>query len=88
MMAGEPNMPTLSTPPRNTEKVVLRISPQMMQSITDTARTLRQTKSDFIRKSLQRNLVYVTQNELPLVNNPKVKAALASSLEEQNGGVR
>lgn len=81
-------MPTLSTPPRNTEKVVLRISPQMMQSITDTARTLRQTKSDFIRKSLQRNLVYVTQNELPLVNNPKVKAALASSLEEQNGGVR
>lgn len=77
-----------TVPPRHTQEFALRISPEMSAAITQAAKALRLSKSDFIRKSCQRNLVYVNQNEIPLLANPKVKAALAASLEEQNGGAR
>lgn len=84
--AGKPYMTTPATASsRNSEKLNVKISPLLNISLSEAARRLRLSKADFVRKSIQRNLVYVTQNELPLLNNEKLRVALAASLEEQNG---
>jgi len=55
----------------------------MARAVSNSARILNMSKSDFLRKSVKRNLDYVTKNELPLIEqNSRLKEALAVELTE------
>ena len=67
-------------------EMTLRMPVDMAKAVTNSARILNMTKSDFLRKSVKRNLEYVAKNELPLIEqNSRLKEALAVEL---TGGIR
>ena len=60
--------------------LLLRLHPRIVRAVDDVASTLRMNRSEFIRKSIARNLDYATKNEVPLVrNNPLLQNALDRS---------
>jgi predicted DNA-binding protein len=64
-------------------EMTLRMPPDMARAVTNSAKLLSMTKSDFLRKSVKRNLEYVLKNELPLIEtNSRLKEALAVELTE------
>jgi hypothetical protein len=72
---------TQSQPTTRTVEMTLRMPPDMAKAVTNSARALSMSKSDFVRKSLKRNLDYVLKNELPLIEtNSRLKEALAVEL--------
>jgi predicted transcriptional regulator len=57
--------------------VLLRVDRRTVRAVDNVASTLRMNRSEFIRKSIARNLDYALKNEVPLVlNNPLLRNAL------------
>ena len=72
---------TISQAPVRNVEMTLRMPPDMARAVGHSARALSMTKSDFVRKSVKRNLDYVLKNELPLIEtNSRLKEALAVEL--------
>ncbi len=62
-------------------EMTLRMPADMAKAVSNSARILNMTKSDFLRKSVKRNLEYVAKNELPLIEtNSRLKEALTVEL--------
>ena len=72
---------TNSHNPIRTVEMTLRMPPDMAKAVTNSARALSMTKSDFVRKSVKRNLEYCFKNEIQLIEgNSRIKEALAVDL--------
>jgi metal-responsive CopG/Arc/MetJ family transcriptional regulator len=56
--------------------VILRLPKAMLSELDRTAELLRMNRTEYIRKSLTRNLEFSRKNEIPLVQNPAIQSAL------------
>jgi hypothetical protein len=58
-------------------EMVLRLTPDLAKEVRFVAEELRMTQAAFIRKTLARGVAFSRKNELPLLQNPKIKDALS-----------
>lgn len=50
-------------------QILINLPPEMFDDVTFLANQTGKTKTQFVRKSLQRNILFVRRYELPYVNN-------------------
>jgi uncharacterized protein (DUF1778 family) len=56
--------------------LTLRVPKDTQDHIDKAARTLRMTRTDWIRKAISRNLKYCLEVELPLVESQRIQEVL------------
>ena len=62
-------------------EMTLRMPADMARAVATSAKILNMNKTQFLIKSVKRNLDYVTKNEIPLIEtNSRLKEALAVEL--------
>ena len=59
-------------------EMVLRLAPELAREVRFVAEELRMTQAAFVRKTLARGVAFARKNELPLLQNPKIKDALST----------
>jgi hypothetical protein len=67
----------MTTPNVKQSEMVLRLTPDLAKEVRFVAEELRMTQAAFIRKTLARGVAFSRKNELPLLQNPKIKDALS-----------
>ena len=58
-------------------EMVLRLAPELAREVRFVAEELRMTQAAFVRRTLARGVVFAKRNELPLLQNPRIKDALS-----------
>ena len=58
-------------------EMVLRLAPDLAKEVRHVAEELRMTQAAYIRKTLTRGVAFSKTNELPLLQNPRIKDALS-----------
>ena len=64
-------------------EMVLRLDHSMARELRQVSQSLSMTQSAFVRKTLGRGIAFSKAKELPLVENPKIKAALSTEVDLQ-----
>jgi hypothetical protein len=64
-------------------EMVIRLDPIMAHELRKVAASLSMTQISYIRKTLGRGIAFSKRNELPLVETPKIKAALSTEVDLQ-----
>jgi hypothetical protein len=61
----------MKRPKRNDKSILLNLSAQTLEQIDQYSSELSVTRTQFLRQSIDRNLQYFIQNELPIVRRMK-----------------
>ena len=56
---------------RNDTPIVLNLPPEMLNQVDQCSSELTVTRTQFLRQSIERNLQYFIQNELPVLKRMK-----------------